>query len=101
MHVEVSDWARERIEALVANGRASCAREAIDIALVTLEASDREADDSFEDRSDEWWAELNESLEKGVAELDAGDGIPFTPELIEDIKHRGRVRLAKAQMHVG
>lgn len=101
MKVEVSDWARERIAELVASGRVSCEREAIEIALVTLEASDREADDFFEDRSDEWWAELNESLEKGVAELDAGEGIPFTPELMEDIKHRGRVRLAKAQLHVG
>ena len=93
MDVELSDWAQTRVEELVASGRASCAREAIDVAFAAWDARERETEALLDGQSDEWWAELNRSLEVACAELDEGKGIPLTPELIEGIKRRGRERL--------
>lgn len=94
MQVEVSDWARERIAEMVADGRVKDEREAVDCAFAFWEAADSQAEQLLEGRSEEWWAELNESLSASVAELDAGKGIPLTRDVIEDIKRQGRERLA-------
>lgn len=99
MQVEVSDWARERIEALVASGRVGCAREAVDSALAALEASDRAVDELLADWSPAEIAELQQSLDEAFADLDAGNGIPMTRELIEDIKREGRRQIAAVTEH--
>ncbi|MBN9493521.1 hypothetical protein J0H33_09270 [bacterium] len=96
MEVEISEWARERIAELVASGRVKDEREAVDCAFAAWVEDDRETEALFEGRSDEWWAELNDSLDRAVAELGAGKGIPFTAELIEGVVRRGRERLAGA-----
>jgi len=93
MDVELSDWAQTRIEELVASGRASCAREAIDFALAAWDARERETEALLDGQSDEWWAELKARVQEGIDAADAGDLHPFTPELFEDVKRRGRERL--------
>jgi hypothetical protein len=93
MEVEVSDWARERIEKMVASGRVSCEREAIDFAFTAVDVDDRAVDEFFEGRSDEWWADLRALVQEGIDAADAGDLHPLTDELIEDIERRGLQRL--------
>lgn len=67
MQVEVSDWARERIAEMVADGRVRSESEAVEYALAALTD-----DESFGDHDQTWWGRL--------AELDA--------EADEDVRQR-------------
>lgn len=81
MQVELSKEAEELVNALLGDAYETPS-ELIDEALRRMFYTelDRRA--------------FREAVEVGIRQLDAGLGIPLTRELIEDIKRRGRARLA-------
>lgn len=80
MQVELSPEAEELINALLGDAYESPS-ELIDEALRRMFYADLDR------------RAFREAVEVGIRQLDAGQGIPFTHELIEDIKRRGRARL--------
>lgn len=77
MQIVLSPQAEERIRRQVASGAYHDASEVVEEALRLLEDPHR-------------FATFKAAVDQGFAELDRGEGIPLTPELLEDIRRTAR-----------
>ncbi len=83
MQIEISPEAEAVIHQLVEEGAFDDASSVIEHAVLWLRQSEAEHVRS-----------LRESILHGIGSLEAGRGHRITPELVEDIKRRGRERRA-------
>ena len=86
MNISLTPELEEMVRQKVESGMYNSASEVIREALRLLKEQNQMRQQRLE--------ELRREVQIGLDELDQGLGIPLTDELIEDIKARGRMRLA-------
>lgn len=86
MQVTIPPELEAYVEARVARGDYANLEELVKDSIRLLEKVDALAQRKFE--------ELRESVQRAAEQLDRGEGVPFTEDVAEDIKRRGRERLA-------
>ena len=87
MNVSLTPRLEEMVQEHVRSGRYSSASEVIRAALRLLEDHEREQAARFE--------QLKADVQKGIDQLDAGQGRELTHEVFKEIKARGRAELAR------
>ncbi len=87
MNVSLTPQLAEKVKKRVETGEYASVSEVVRAALRLLDQEERAREIHFQ--------ELKEKVLEGVKQVEMGQVIPFTEDLIEDIKKRGRERLKK------
>jgi antitoxin ParD1/3/4 len=85
MAIQLSPEIEARIQQKVAEGAFPDADEVIREAMRLLDAQERQLE------------ELRAKLQSGLDQLDRGEGIPFTPELVEEMRREAADRFRRGE----
>ena len=93
MNVSLTPELERYVQEKVESGMYQTASEVVRDGLRLLKERD-------EERA-RFWADVNKKIEEGLESLRAGRYVEATPELFEEIKRRGRERLAAMRKEKG